>query len=255
MYAMITQAMIDRFYTEVAESIVRGEDELTLGYYANQEELLYDLLTGRREIWIEVVPDFRSSERLTFKVDMLEALRAVTLTYREPCAMAVRTGMTLDEAEQADQALEGRHPDEVKLADCHALWIGDFDKYGTECGLVMDLLVPRRERTAEEAASDQAETTRRAQANLVEIAAFLGYTGPVDTQEAAVAFKAWLDEKGADGWYAISETHYNHVYQAWRAIEYLYPDAYYADATGLGPMTLEEFHEYLFGVPMQDDEA
>lgn len=140
---MITQEHLIQFYEKAAACLAQ-KDSISLGYYISDEQLLYDLRSGAREVWVEVYFNYRE-EHLTYKVELLEELEIAAKTFQQPCAMAVRRGMTLEESKRADEAMMMERPDApyLEAEDYCALWIGDFDRYGAECGIVMNLLLPR----------------------------------------------------------------------------------------------------------------
>lgn len=130
---MITPEMMARFYS-VRDQYTGMEQD----YYENEERLLLEIERGERILWVELYLETGTQHLPVTTLDELKTIRQV---YSTAALLAVRHGVEPAEG----QALDEAHWRETgsPFSDPHVRWVGDFDRYGAECGLVMDLLLPR----------------------------------------------------------------------------------------------------------------
>ncbi len=131
---MITPEMMARFY-----ALHEHYTGMEQGYYENEERLL-EIDRSERALWVELYLDSGTQH---LPITTLDELETISQTYTTAALLAVKPGF--DPA--AGQVLDDAHWHETgsPFSDPHVRWVGDLDRYGAECGLVMELLLPRPE--------------------------------------------------------------------------------------------------------------
>jgi hypothetical protein len=133
---IITSEIIEQFQEKKRALIERGSDPFNR--IDASEQVMFEIRDGKRDVWVIV---HRSGETIYEQLHTLEAIRNLTNRFNLFELVAVPAGMHAQEAEQRSAEIEEMRLDE----EFPCFWIGDADKYGAECGLLLEVLLPRRE--------------------------------------------------------------------------------------------------------------
>lgn len=133
---IITPEIMERFYAKREKFMTT---EFARQEFDRYEKLFYEIVEGKRLLWVELGFPDHPTEYLP--VDTFEEIREITEFHSAPSLEAIladydprlfyRPGHT---AVGADASGERIH-----------IWVGDYDRYGAECGPIMDVLFPRAE--------------------------------------------------------------------------------------------------------------
>ncbi|KXK16385.1 MAG: hypothetical protein UZ15_CFX003002693 [Chloroflexi bacterium OLB15] len=120
---IITTQMFERFYAQ--SDRFTG---LSRGYFEREETLLKEIHEEKWVLWVKV--RFSDHEPVCYSVSSADEIVEASKRWFCPELWGVKPGYELEDAQRIDYE---------KLT----VFIGDFDEYGAEAGLVMNTLYPR----------------------------------------------------------------------------------------------------------------